>query len=927
LIKFDVSLLVLSENEGWRSWFEGEFSTSWVDACAVFEAERAKHNSEMHAANGNGKLSGSMSEVKECGAYTSFYTTPISTSVVDPVEFAGEVASIASSITPIDSDIPSSMMLRGDVYTNANANVNGRQLQALESLLYPRQVRNAAGAVVDNTSSLAWIIIGLMDFKASTLTTTGMTDVIIRAATEAVQNIARMDNTTIQGFHAFDVASLVRATSYQGYSLQACIMKLVLYQTVLGWTASRNNLPISNEAGVFDPRAQIDPAGAIDLGYNDCPNATFTETLGGATAVFPWRGGVTSFVLFHLSLETVPSSERNQAVFMPASLFSASRDPRIAIFLFVMMWADWPSLMWTVNLPTLDATGGNAGNQFYIPHASTIFIPGYQTIHIILPRMDSYRNPRTQAEANTWTHYQPATGSVPTTAFPAPNTAIDINFKGRIAPSIVNLAEYAYSFGTDVNFSMITEFLQTLNDVVDIRDELDYCYHVASVLAVRYAPLGVQTRGTNNPLPVNSDMSNVQITPLGLTVVHLAAPGNLPQNAIPKPDFLMFRPDPLAWNKVALGLSSAEGRTVTGQPINHMATNAFFLYYMKVLARLYAVTTNVHRSLLGIPALMWNNMYDTTDMTLYRLIGRAHYCVPLAGTMQPRPAKWGTALAKLFTGLLGSSPAPDTAKNTVFDYVAPPRGLIEGPIDVALGVTYANVVPVWLPDIWIYVTVRAIPRGLASFPPHNTIDSTVGLGDTDFIAMRVGAADKQGTFLLKGTITSSIPQKHTRDDTDEEIWNARLFTVFQPQTEFVFLDGTRAPGTVLPGDFPKVLTNTADYTLPNRTQDDIATGSTFWIPRITTDGRPVYPADTRANTQQISQILARLSRASITFWAINGLQGISPRKMAVDTDYKSVWWSIIQSTGPPTKVSQGGDQPAKDTSASGAGEQMKSDGK
>lgn len=295
---------------------------------------------------------------------------------------------------------------------------------------------------------------------------------IIEAAIRANQNLGRADNVTLGGFQAFDVAFVGRIKSYFGLSMQTALMKLTALSLILNMSQNRRNLPLSMEAGLFDPYTQLNPANAVVTGYNG--STIFGEGCGGATAVLPFRGGDTGEIFFHQTLETVPEQERATALFLPANLLLADYTAGQAIFFFVTMWADWPTLMWEYTLPTLDTAGGNAADQRYVPHLATTFIPGLTRMHIILPRRTTVRNPTTQGEANTNVLVQPVCGGVASTGLAA-NQLLDVNFVGGVLTGY-NMAEFCYTWGQTCDSTDVAQFMQRLNDLVDIRDELKHCF-------------------------------------------------------------------------------------------------------------------------------------------------------------------------------------------------------------------------------------------------------------------------------------------------------------------------------------------------------------------------------------------------------------------------------------------------------------------
>lgn len=904
------ALSSLGENATFQAWFEAEFAVSWADSTKVFSAEADAHNREMHSLNGNPDFSGDMKEVREAPSVQALYNVPLSDTTPKPWVTALEVSTVPSSINPVDMDVPTSMPLRGDVVTAANAVVNNQQLQPLESVLAPREVRNGvAAALIASTNRLAVFTHGPMSYQSSKLADSDLIKSIVEAAIKANQNLGRADNTTLGGFQAFDVAFVGRIKSYYGLSMQSALMKLVSLMLIKNLAQSRSQLPLSCEPGLFDPYTQLNPANALALSYND--SAVFGEDCGGATAELPFRGGATGTVYFHQTLQTVPENQRALAIFLPANLLLADQTAGMAIALFVMMWADFPTVMWTVTVPTLDTAGGNADDQTFVPHLSTSFIPGLTEIHVILPRRTTVANPTTQGQANTNVIVRPVTGSTASTGLAA-NTPLDVNFVGGALQGY-NLAEFCYTWSDDFDSTDVAQFLQRMNDLVDIQNELKHAFEKVATAGVRYPPLVSQALAATAKLAVNSAAGWAQISPLGIRASNTVA--DFPQATINRPDLLCFDTDIVAWNKTVLTVATVDGRPPNGEPLTPMMASPQALYWEKLLARMLAVTTNVHVANLGWSAETWDTAYANTDMRSFRMLARAHYAGAAAGSLRPQPAQLGPSLARLFTALLGFSPSRDLDGNTVFDYMAAPlvtRNTVFSTAGAALG----NCVPVFLPDVWIHQTARTVPRALKSYPPQNNQDSTTGLITDDYRTVISGGGTAYGPMLRGSTPKNALRQVDTRDDTDEEIWNARLVVVLGVAVTMRDMANNVIANSPAAANFPKAQFVTADYTVPGLSTG-LRAASTFWLPRTLSDGRLQFPMDSRANMIATSRVETGIQRAAIEIWAINGLLPSGDYKLGGDGPGQSFYLDLLRKE--PVDLSQGGAQPEADPATTSGG--------
>jgi hypothetical protein len=914
---FCSQLSALAETTGWAKWFELEFKTNWSETVSVFQGEADAHNQLMHAYNGNPVFAGSMTEVRQCPPASTLYTTARVEHGPKPWVTAIEVSTIASSINPVDQDVPTAMPLRGDVVTAANIVVNATETHALEACLCPRDVRNGPGAaLINSTNRLAPFIFGTMSFDSSMLDDSPLMTTIVEAAIRANQNLGRADNTTLGGFQAFDVAYVGRTKSYYGLSMQSALAKLMALSLTTNLAQNRQFLPLSAEAGLYDPYTQLDPANLLTLAYND--SAIFGEGCGGNAAVLPFRGGATGTVYFHLTLQTVPEDSKSMAVFCPANLLISDPDPGQSIALFVMMWADWPTLMWTATVPTLDTAGGNPLDQFFIPHASNIFIPGMTSIHVVLPRDTTVANPRNQLDANNHCLVRPTTGPVASAGLAA-NAPINVNWVGGGLIG-TNLAEYCYTWGQIIDSTTITQFCQRLNDLVAINQEVKHVHEKLAHSAIRYPPLVSQLPAGGAKLGVNSAAGWTQTSSLGVRATNTTA--DWPQAVIPRPDFLLFETDPVAWNKLVLQVAIVDGRLGDGHALTPLLGNPQSLYWVKLLARQQAVTTNVHLANMGWSAATWDTAYANTDMKSFRTIARGHYAGACLGSLRPQPAQLGKRLCSLFTSLLNYSPTPDLDGNTVFDYVVAPRSTRANIVTPA-GVFLTNCCPIFLPDVWIHQSAHRINCGLSSWTPQNNEDSTTGLVDQDSRTIISGGGTLYGPMLRGSTPKNALRQIDTRDDTDAEIWNARLTLMTAPAAIMRDLAGNVIAASPAAGELPMSQVITPDYTMPGWSTG-VRASSTFWLPRVLSSGVLQFPMDTRANMILTSRIQVGIARAAIEIWALNGLSANGDFKLGSDENPDSMWIRML-SQEPTTEVSEGGaraveaDSPASSTAVTASG--------
>lgn len=898
LISFSSRLQSISNTEAFSLWYKDTFSTTWHNTMAVFASEADAHNSEMHSYNGNPRFAKGMKDIQEAPKIASTYESSGVTRPVDPWVTQMEISTVEASTNPQNQDIPITMPLRGDVVTVGNQSLLGLQLNTPESLLVPRTVRNGAGAVLINSNRrLRPLIFGLMNYTGASLVDSDLLKNIIAAALTANQNLGRAENVTLGGFQAFDVAYFGRLKSFYGLSMESALFKLACLHSVVAWAQNQRLLPLSGEVGSYDPYTQFDPAntaGPIVLGYNDSP--VFGEDCGGATAQLPYRGGTPGSVSFHLAMTTVPEAAKPTAILVPASLIVADQDNGLVYALILTMFADWPTLMWTLLIPTLDTALANALLQTFMPHIAHVFVPGQTDIHLLLPRQTAVRNPRAQNDANSYAILRPMTGSVVSTAFPNPNTLLNINFEGG-ALITYNLAEFMYTWGQDFNQANISNFMQRLGDVVPIIKELDIVQEKLAYASVRYPPLVCQAIAGVNKLPANSGPGFTMITCLGTNTDGTVV--NWPQTQAGRPDFLLHQTDILSWNKMVCAMANVDANLgEKGTIMPYWVGNPLCLYWSELTARMYATVANIHFADLGFNTVTWDSAYGVNPMYGFRRIVRAHYIGATSGDLVPKPAALAKTQENMFGHIIQRKPVADISGNSIYAYLCPAKATYNYVVQYNAA-NIAGSVPVFLPDVWIHQTARNIPQPFMSYPPQNNADSTVGLREKEFTQLRTPGY--YGPELRPSTQHHNVSMDSTRDDTDYERWNTRLMHSMSMALGLGVVQRTLSdvviPNSVPAGSAIKSAIITADYTMPNLTTG-VRSASTLWMPLTDENGILQFPTDVRANVAPIARVIVGQTRAAIEIWSVNGVIGTDDMPNGARGEGSSKWYAL-ESAGAP----------------------------
>jgi len=918
LVTLESRLNEFTTEPEWNAFFTAQTGNPWYSDLSVLASEASAHNRLMHELNGNPRLAQSMIEVKASMSKKAVFDELRDAGPLRPWETMSALSSMPASLNPRGLDLPTMMPIAGDIQTAANAIVARQRLLPPEAMLFPRFVRAGPGAVLQaSLIPLQPMSFAIIDFQPSAIIDTAFLADLFDKARQQATMLGRPDAVTSTGFSAIDIQIVARTGSYGGLSMQQGLLKLVMLLQIVSWGQDRLRLPLSGEVCVFDAYTQVDPIIAnILTSANDFGGVIgVAENSGGNAALLPYGGGLTGHVYFHFSLQTVPDEDRQNVVFMPPSLTQSDANAGVSFYLFVVMWAEWPCLQWRVSVPTRDTAGNNPQQQDFNPFASQAYIPGLRELHIIIPRNTSVRNPTDAASAQASANVLPTTGPRASAGL-NPNVAIQMNWVGGGLVG-VNLAEYCYTWSLAVGHGQIVTYLQRLNDLLPIDAELQQAWSRANMANVRYCPLMVGDLravpaitppfGTQN---VSRSITSTMYAPASLVMAN-----NFPFLPPSQANLEIYQLHPVSWNKVALTLCEASGMSRSMSPITALICREHSLYFAKLAARNMATVMSYFYSYQGWPQIMWNSAYTDNSMIKIRRLMKGLYAQGIVG-MQPQGSLWGRKLYNAYCNLIDQNPIRDANGFWDADFICPPPAASLTILNAA-GVPLTNLVPQILPDIWLYATMARVPRGFCSFPPNNTSMSTQGICGPKYATFQLGP-DGGGAFfgptVRDVTPRYGIGTDDTRDDEDDEIWNARIMHVVSPAAQLVNMQGNAVAASFGPGQFPGMMRRTEDYTmgaLPNRWQFN--TANTWSLPRVLPTGQLQFPVDTAANIAPTLRVLTEQTFALVETWMMNGITPSNPVPLSATGAGRSEWDDLLFAKPPEL----GGVKPSSDPPSGG----------
>jgi hypothetical protein len=406
-----------------------------------------------------------------------------------------------------------------------------------------------------------------------------------------------------------------------------------------------------------------------------------------------------------------------------------------------------------------------------------------------------------------------------------------------------------------------------VNDVVDIQEELRYAFHQVAVDATLYTPLRVQRA---QDMTAASSDNNLCCTADGWRVT-FSDVEDFPKTLNKSPNAILLDTDPVAWNKVALGVSVVESRIPTGGRLYKPIGNGQAKYWQMLVARTYAVAANLHISALGLCRIIWNTAFETTNLIKAREIVRAHFTHTLGTTPTPAMPNMGRALADFYYHVISKQAGVNSSGLSVLENRLP--NIRIGPLDQE-GDSLFNICPVYLADAWIYAHAQSVPRRFAPFPPSLSKQSMTGIikPGTSLTAI---AADRYGNPVSHPKTT--LTQYQTPDWSDEEVWNMRVFWMAagtyvagaNPWPDFIPQAGMRTLANVVLNDIPVDMIVKQCPWLPGGAfggaslYGGLGSQNSMWFATVNQTGQVTYLTTGLVTSISVSNVLTGITRIQI----------------------------------------------------------------
>nr|ANZ93870.1 capsid protein [Culex tritaeniorhynchus totivirus] len=867
----DLTVMLLQYDRKWTS-MSTDSRLAILSACNVrasLEAARS-HNKLMHAYNGN-PISADFADVENAPSFLSLAEN--TDEVLKPytgLEIQTIITNIVGDANPNQSRIFDQDRLRGNQYSS-DGTVTQNAVSAIPfTNLIPRTVR-VGKVLVNSTNRLQISETNVSEYYSNPIVATKLSEMISDQVKNNQFSTWRRDNTSLQGFNSFDIATINTAILPNGLSLESMLLKISLLHSIKATNVDAASINRS-QYQLIDHNTVPTIGSPAVVGINDSP--VFGENCGGNDPVYPFGGG-TGAIAFHLTLQTVPDERKSLAIFVPPAILQATSDANEALALFALSMSEWPHALYTVTKQTTDINGANSGAQVFIPTQSTIHVGGRRVLDLIIPRREIASNPTSQVAANAMCMVRPQSGPTATVGdIPlAPGQLFDVNFVGAQDLEEWPLTAYLYSWAGRFDITTIRQYMGRLATMVGVKDAY-WAAHELNVALSQVAPKMTTAAGGWAAQAANSpQQSDVCYSSL-LTVTRSTS--NFPLTEQPAADLRVYDTDPATWNKVALGLATAANLTPEqSMDVPFVVGDARASFWERLQAIPICIAWTMFYHSRGITTLAWDNAYtNNTNKWLQKMVRNTFSTTQSVGTIIP--ARYGKIVCNLYKNMFHRSPAYVTSsvggkelQITHFERWLP-------------GGTYANVYtstgaaincfsPVLIPDIWNQYFTARLPLFAGAFPPALGQNSTKGFNTKQGLAIHRNQNNNLvAPYIEKFAENSSyFPVGQGPEINDMATWNGRLWMT-TGNVQYLDFAGSAIVESVPPaGELP---VGKQIPLLPGENAPvELTNAATTCVPRYSNDGRRIFTYLTTALSVIPVQACNRAANLARSCWLLSNV--------------------------------------------------------
>lgn len=680
------------------------------------EAATALHNKSMHMYNGNPVVSRTMEDIMEAKKFMNFMGA--NSSVVGTVsELESLLANSYSGSNIASSALRNQDTWRSNLVSAAYAAIQNAALPLPHTPNWPRQIRPlVAGAPVNSANRISLQSVFAGEYFANALELSDLGKALTLARDSSTSSVWRPGSTSIFGFPMFDAITMIAVPSLKGFSAECMCLKYCMLHSVYAQFNGSAFIPASIYSAI-DTRT-VATAANPQLTYGG--SAIFGEDCSAQVArpagnVFPCNGqGGT--IQFYAQAGDVPARLKGNIVYIPSTMLNAcGANYSQALALAIQGWAPAPAGFYGVTQATTDLAGGNPHNTNFLINNSAVAVPGLMDIAVILPLKTATAVPPNAAGIQAVCDITPMAGPALAGTLAANQVLL---FSSAAAQNAYNLNDYLATWALSYDITLISNMLLAISTISNISQDLNAMQDINVAVSHLFPSLISSDLANTTDFAANSafqffaGQANCNLPPTA--AANFPIVGGIPNC------YSIFQTDPIAWNKLVLGLVQPP-QPLTMTPLPEWIGNPKALYWELLHSLRIAATYAIWFWKFGMSADALQNAYNNTNVSAQNkmVMGMYTSTIPVHGTFAP--AMFGTALRRLYENLTDRSPCITTLTLpgkvmhiTIFDRTMPYFNFMT--VRNAAGLPLTSNGPCNIVDLWVGLLSNDLPKGAMPFP-------------------------------------------------------------------------------------------------------------------------------------------------------------------------------------------------------------------
>jgi len=747
------------------------------DLTKVRACEQKAHNKLIHALTGNTQ---SMKEIDEAESFLQLIAKPAGVTL-EGSALLMRLQMIPNNINYNLLDYRSSCYITGTIVTDVNNIIPNRSMAIPLTAMAPRFAPNEDGEnQIPTPSSLYYTGVAALGSRYGVQSKTAYGISLFAKMVEQNQMMARIDNVTFSGWGVNDIMPLIQLTPIYEMVPDQCVLKLLLLHEAVNYNKAARYCP-SQLTTVFNYAPLVSTGASFTLTWNSCTRVG--EDCGGVAASQYPIGGGTGLLYFHLSMQSVPDSDKESAVYFPVCMANQNEAPMM-LALFVIMWTEYPFGIPVLEAAVTDASRTNNQSCEYVPHAALAHVPGARTLHVILPRQGSTAAPTAQGDAQRRAIFIPRSGH---TLWGALNPDVELNISYIGGLNAISLLSYILGWMAPVNDNInpqrIRQYLSNMQKVV----ALERCIrrmepYVDALCNYSSLPWETQTAGVyysdetvdTTYIPVDFQMRLRDSDNLTIAFPY----------PIPRVAFWVHQTDPLAWNQVATALYYPPEPAVLTDRLPEWIGRPESTAWSMARASLLFATTQIMYQTVGMSSYIWeNSQTDASILPCYREFCRGMYS-PMAFSNgcigKSLLSKLLEAIYESCSGYKVERMVSGKTMISFFDKLIANTFSYSYPQGLSQAVFFRSYIPSAFCDV-IMSQLMTLPKWMRLFPlakgltgvqgySKNMVESRLALSptvDSTYVGPMIGPA-------IQNMMDTQTNRRHIDDETR---WNIRVANI------------------------------------------------------------------------------------------------------------------------------------------------------